>query len=116
MLWSSCRFARAAAAVAHAVAHPLPGELDLQSLPSSGTTSNTSEPCTELFCPIYSLGLSPDPLLSASAGAAAAPSDVYLAVGLDSGLTPQQFKRKQLNLVRVPYRASLAPSLALPCL
>lgn len=61
------------------------------------TTSNASDPCTELFCPMYSLALSPDPLLNASDGSS--PPDVYLAVGLDSGLTPEDFKRKQLNLV-----------------
>ncbi|KAL4435599.1 hypothetical protein ABPG77_002562 [Micractinium sp. CCAP 211/92] len=59
-----------------------------------------AEPCTELFCPAYSLALAPDPLLAASAAAhekAPPPQDVFLAVGLDSGIT--DFRRPRLNLV-----------------
>lgn len=92
-----------------------------------------AEPTTELFAPIYSLALAPDPLLAAmeSSGPAAelgaqqgaqegdqgaqegdqgaqqgvqgaqqgaqeAQQDVFLAVGLDSGLS--DFKRPRLNL------------------
>ena len=51
------------------------------------------ERCTDLFFPTYSLALAPDPLLSA----AAPPSDIFLSVGLDSGLT--DFKRPRLNLL-----------------
>lgn len=63
-------------------------------------------PCTDLFFPTYSLALAPDPLLmappSADAAAPATPPaspkpDVFLSVGLDSGLTG--FKRPKLNLV-----------------
>ena len=61
------------------------------------TTSNTTQPCTELFCPQYSLGISPDPLRQAatarrrsllqnkSAAQGTARPEVYSAVGLDSG-------------------------------
>lgn len=63
-------------------------------------------PCTDLFFPTYSLALAPDPLLAAPPAADAAPPaaplaspkpDVFLSVGLDSGLTG--FKRPKLNLV-----------------
>lgn len=65
------------------------------------TTSNTTQPCTELFCPLYSLGIAPDPLRQAatarrrsllqsegggSGGSGTAPPEVYAAVGLDSGV------------------------------
>ncbi|PRW59844.1 transcription elongation factor SPT5-like protein 1 [Chlorella sorokiniana] len=80
------------------------------------TTSNTTQPCTELFCPLYSLGIAPDPLRQAatarrrsllqnentSAGSGAAKGtalpEVYSAVGLDSGILASEFKRKRLNL------------------
>ncbi len=55
---------------------------------------------TELFAPTYSLALAPDPLLAANAAqheAQRAQRDVFLAVGLDSGLT--DFRRPRLNLV-----------------
>ena len=55
----------------------------------------TAPPCS---APARSLALSPDPLLNATDGGGS-PSDVYLAVGLDSGMTAEDFKRKQLNLV-----------------
>ena len=42
--------------------------------------SNATKPCTKLFCPLYSVGLSPDPLLGTPAS-----SEFYMAVGLDSG-------------------------------
>jgi hypothetical protein len=45
--------------------------------------SNTTQPCTELFCPIYSLAATPDPLLSAAGNES--DSQIYMAVGLDSG-------------------------------
>ncbi|GAB4821980.1 hypothetical protein N2152v2_009026 [Parachlorella kessleri] len=54
-------------------------------------------PCTELFCPIYSLAVSPDPLLVA-ANESAQP-DIFMAVGLDSGIQAADFKRKKLNLI-----------------
>lgn len=65
------------------------------------TTSNTTQPCTELFCPLYSLGIAPDPLRQAatarrrsllqnegggSGSSSTAPPEVYAAVGLDSGV------------------------------
>lgn len=42
--------------------------------------SNTTQPCQELFCPIYSLGVSEDPLLDSENA-----TQLHLAVGLDSG-------------------------------
>eukprot|EP00887_Chlorella_sp_A99_P005282 scaffold1.g5282.t1 len=55
------------------------------------TSASDAPPCTELFAPTYSLALAPDPLAAAAAAgqeAAAPPQrDVYLAVGLDSGIT-----------------------------
>ena len=56
--------------------------------------SNNTQPCTELFCPIYSLGASPDPLRAAAAArrrrrllqAGGQPEpEIYMGVGLDSG-------------------------------
>ncbi|KAL4425226.1 hypothetical protein ABPG75_009242 [Micractinium tetrahymenae] len=119
------------------------------------TSSPSAEPCTELFCPAYSLALAPDPLLAAAAAQERAPlpqspswsphqpctsslfryppaggvpgggpglgdnrlqatgrarlvhicvlclclplQEVFLAVGLDSGIT--DFRRPRLNLV-----------------
>lgn len=71
---------------------------------------NTTEPCHELFCPVYSLGVSPDPLRAAAAaarrrllqdegagvGGTAPEPEVFLAVGLDSG-EPQQHPHSQLR-------------------
>ena len=68
--------------------------------------SSDEPPCTDLFRPSYSLSLAPDPLLAAAAAAAGGAggssggskpcSEVFLAVGLDSGIT--EFKRPRLNL------------------
>lgn len=75
--------------------------------PSSGPCSD-APPVTELFAPSYSLALAPDPLLAvgSTAGPGPAPQqaqqqrqqqqDVFLAVGLDSGIS--DFKRPRLNL------------------
>ncbi len=75
--------------------------------PSSGPCSN-APPVTELFAPAYSLALAPDPLLAAGSTAGPGPApqqaqqqrqqqqDVFLAVGLDSGIS--DFKRPRLNL------------------
>lgn len=74
------------------------------------STCSGAEPPTELFAPAFSLAVCPDPLLaaagssagaggSAAAGGAGGPApapDVFLAVGLDSGL--QEFRRPRLNL------------------
>ena len=57
-------------------------------------------PCAELFCPLYSLAVSPDPLLAANAsGSGGVPPEVHVAVGLDSGLNASDAARKPLNLV-----------------
>lgn len=45
-------------------------------------SGNASGPaCNSLFCPLYSLGASPDPLLDDAPKG----SNLFLAVGLDSG-------------------------------
>jgi hypothetical protein len=52
------------------------------------SSTSASPPCTQLFCPIYSLAASPDPVLNASAsapGTNASQPQIYMAVGLDSG-------------------------------
>ena len=73
--------------------------------------SDAAPPPSELFAPAFSLALAPDPLATgrAAAGAGAgaessapAPAppggpELFLAVGLDSGVT--DFKRPRLNLV-----------------
>ena len=38
------------------------------------TTSNATQPCHQLFCPIYSVGLSPNPLAAGAAAATAPPA------------------------------------------
>ena len=65
------------------------------------TASNTTVPCTELFCPVYSAASTADPLLITAfqgPSAAVAP-DLFMAVGLDSGLKESDVKRLPLNLV-----------------
>ncbi|MFH0862407.1 MAG: VWA domain-containing protein [Candidatus Altiarchaeota archaeon] len=49
--------------------------------------------CSKLFCPSYSYAVSKDPLSGRD--------DVYLSVGLDSGMRQEDFERKRLNLVIV---------------
>lgn len=56
-----------------------------------------ARPCQKLFCPSYSMAFSYDPIAEASDEAFL--PDVYMAVGLDSGLT--DFSRPELNLVVV---------------
>ncbi len=51
------------------------------------------EACAELFCPSYATASSPDPI---SGG-----TDYYVSVGLNSGLTEEDFARGPLNLVVV---------------
>ncbi|EFN56223.1 hypothetical protein CHLNCDRAFT_35166 [Chlorella variabilis] len=78
---------------------PLPTDLTYEGLAKDyyfDTSSNATKPCTKLFCPLYSVGLSPDPLLGTPAS-----SEFYMAVGLDSGMKAADFARKQLNLVVV---------------
>ena len=53
-----------------------------------------AEPCTKLFCPSFAVGISPDPLKKDPQH-----PDIYLAVGLDSGI--KNWERKPLNLVVV---------------
>ena len=52
-----------------------------------------SEPCKELFCPSYAQAISQDPVSGTS--------EIYLAVGLNSGIKESDFQRKNLNLVIV---------------
>lgn len=51
------------------------------------------ETCTSLFCPTYTPALSNDPLSGDEAR--------YLSVGLDSGMSKEEFERPPLNLVVV---------------
>ena len=48
--------------------------------PPPAPCSTDRQPCTDLFCPLYSLGVAPDPLPDSANS-----SQFYLAVGLDSG-------------------------------
>lgn len=66
-------------------------------------TSNTitnAQPCTDLFCPVYNVGISPDPLL-VQAFSENANRDLYVGVGLDSGLKESDVVRPPLNLVLI---------------
>eukprot|EP01025_Chloroclados_australasicus_P049211 TRINITY_DN5595_c0_g1_i5.p1 TRINITY_DN5595_c0_g1~~TRINITY_DN5595_c0_g1_i5.p1 ORF type:complete len:642 (-),score=87.91 TRINITY_DN5595_c0_g1_i5:882-2807(-) len=49
--------------------------------------------CEQLFCPAYSVGVTPDPIYPQGG------NEQYLAVGLDSGLALADFGRKKLNVV-----------------
>lgn len=67
---------------------------------STGTTATTS--CSELFCPVYSAASTVDPLLvTAYEGLSGSgfSNQLYLAVGLDSGLKAADVQRKPLNIV-----------------
>ncbi|PSC67450.1 Cell surface [Micractinium conductrix] len=89
---------------------PLPTDVTYEGLIKDyffDTASEGAEPPTELFAPSYSLALAPDPLAAAAAaggnGASPCPApggadgrDVFLAVGLDSGLA--DWRRPRLNL------------------
>ncbi|KAI8474497.1 MAG: hypothetical protein J3K34DRAFT_407955 [Monoraphidium minutum] len=80
---------------------PIPTDVTYEGLVKDyffDTSSPGAPQCKELFCPTYSLALSPDPLVAAAKGKDA-PNDVFLAVGLDSGLT--KFDRPRLNLAVV---------------
>ncbi len=55
--------------------------------------TGASRPCRKLFCPSYIAAISPDPF--------SASRDLYLTVGLNSGLNAATFHRKHLNLVLV---------------
>jgi Ca-activated chloride channel family protein len=75
---------------------PLPSDVTVEGLfydYAFNATGQQEAQCNELFCPIYSLGLSRDPLCSEGE------SEAYLAVGLDSGI--HDFHRSKLNLVVV---------------
>jgi Ca-activated chloride channel family protein len=52
-----------------------------------------TETCKKLFCASYSYAVSRDPISKTS--------DVYLSVGLNSGIKESDFQRKKLNLVIV---------------
>ncbi len=49
--------------------------------------------CDQLFCPSYKYAVTEDPI--------SGKDDIYLAVGLNSGMTESDFTRKKLNLVIV---------------
>lgn len=51
------------------------------------------EACVDLFCPSYTTAVSPDPI--------SGEIDYYVSVGLNSGLTEDDFAREPLNLVLV---------------
>ncbi|MDA3802535.1 MAG: VWA domain-containing protein [Patescibacteria group bacterium] len=55
-------------------------------------TGSSSE-CEELFCPSYASAVSSDPISKEK--------EYYLSVGLNSGISESDFKRKNLNLVVV---------------
>ncbi|KAL6767183.1 CGL127B [Auxenochlorella protothecoides x Auxenochlorella symbiontica] len=84
---------------------PLPSDVTFNGIIKDyyfDTTGETSQLCTELFCPIYSIGTSPQPALVQAADGPDSrtnASDLYMAVGLDSGIQADQFSRKKLNLV-----------------
>ncbi|KIZ06136.1 hypothetical protein MNEG_1821 [Monoraphidium neglectum] len=85
---------------------PIPTDVTYEGLVKDyyfDTRSSDDPKCADLFCPTYSLALAPDPVVAAAskgaAKAAAQPNEVFLAVGLDSGLT--NFTRPKLNLVIV---------------
>ena len=52
-----------------------------------------TQACEELFCPSYAQAISQDPVSQTS--------EIYLAVGLNSGIQEGDFQRKNLNLVIV---------------
>lgn len=52
-----------------------------------------TEKCSKLFCPSYSLAKTEDPI--------SREQEYYLSVGLNSGITKEDFQRKNLNLVVV---------------
>ncbi|MGA1844140.1 MAG: vWA domain-containing protein [bacterium] len=56
---------------------------------------NTGEPeeCSELFCPLYTSVVTKEPF--------SAEDEYFLSVGLNSGITKEDFRRKKLNLVIV---------------
>eukprot|EP01023_Acetabularia_acetabulum_P040715 TRINITY_DN3950_c0_g1_i10.p1 TRINITY_DN3950_c0_g1~~TRINITY_DN3950_c0_g1_i10.p1 ORF type:complete len:1057 (-),score=213.20 TRINITY_DN3950_c0_g1_i10:5571-8369(-) len=58
--------------------------------------SNSEVECKELSCPAYSAAVSADPLQNPTQNL-----DLYLSVGLDSGLPAQDFSRFLLNIVLV---------------
>jgi Ca-activated chloride channel family protein len=77
--WLSClQPARAALPPLHSL--PLLGGHVFGRQPHARPCSNSTSPCTQLFCPVYSVGLSPDPLLDTPES-----REFYMAVGLDSG-------------------------------
>ncbi|CAG9461306.1 unnamed protein product [Pedinophyceae sp. YPF-701] len=66
------------------------------------TSSPDQAPCQELFCPRFSYALSRPPRISPRAeGDPAVPRDLFLTVGLDSGMTAEQAARKDIDLVVV---------------
>jgi Ca-activated chloride channel family protein len=64
------------------------------------TSPNNSQTCAELFCPVYSAASTADPLIVAAYDGSNT-SDIYLAVGLDSGMQAADVVRHPLNLALV---------------
>lgn len=58
-------------------------------------SNNSLELCDTIFCPQWSLAVTPDPLAN---GSSATP-DVFLATGLAANLTSSMVQRRQLNMV-----------------
>eukprot|EP01025_Chloroclados_australasicus_P028835 TRINITY_DN2859_c0_g2_i1.p1 TRINITY_DN2859_c0_g2~~TRINITY_DN2859_c0_g2_i1.p1 ORF type:complete len:718 (-),score=64.40 TRINITY_DN2859_c0_g2_i1:367-2376(-) len=74
---------------------PLPQDLTYEGIFNDYYFDLQSAGCEKLFCPAYSGAITPDPI-DPEAG-----NELYLAVGLDSGLSASDFSRKPLNLVVV---------------
>lgn len=73
---------------------PLPTDIEYEGLfYDYYFDTGQKEECEEMFCPSYSYAVSPDPISD--------DEEVYLSVGLNSGLEESDFERKKLNLVVV---------------
>lgn len=73
---------------------PLPSDLTYEGLfYEYYFDTGEKEACAELFCPSYATAVSPDPI--------SGETDYYVSVGLNSGLTEDDFARGPLNLVVV---------------
>eukprot|EP01025_Chloroclados_australasicus_P018433 TRINITY_DN1966_c0_g1_i2.p1 TRINITY_DN1966_c0_g1~~TRINITY_DN1966_c0_g1_i2.p1 ORF type:complete len:679 (+),score=72.83 TRINITY_DN1966_c0_g1_i2:110-2146(+) len=75
---------------------PLPEDLTYEGIFNDyffDTFNPGAELCEDLFCPTYSAAVTPDPIDNDSG------DELYLAVGLQSGLAADSFSRKDLNLV-----------------
>ena len=72
------------------------------------TSSANSQPCRDLFCPVYSAASSADPLIVAAFAGPPNDTQLFLAVGLDSALQAADVARKPLNLaISLDYSGSM---------